>query len=389
MLLLATQWAAAEMLRVDALRLEADAPWRRGDAAQEKEEGVFLLEWPLATQSPGAALQVALPRRATVLKADAAAFRENLRKKWTQQFGKGAEIREFDIGAQSWLVCRRATAAGDAIVFQLATVYGGRAYSLVAFASPLATGLPEPVYDLVKAVNFVSDARQWVATAVITPQPGREALQVLMQADVERLGANGLLTGYGVDYGEPPVTAVPRRPSRTRGAQLDWFIEGYNWHPGVLGDARQPFKLHGHLEASLPARAAGTLAVSLRLAAESAAAAQVEIQLLDVCAPGAEIDAALARLARGAHVPLERLLRERPAACSAAVEAVPGRVALTRPSQEVTETLVFSLPDAQPPAAGLSRVCIVALRPRLAGGAEDPGQALLRPLGLYFVYAPE
>jgi hypothetical protein len=156
MLLLAAQVALAEALRVDAMVLSPDAAWRRGDAAREREEGVYLLEWPIAR---GIALQVAVPRRATPLKADAEAFYANLRRQWAVLYGKGAEIAEIEIGPVHWLACRRQAADGDAIVFQFASVHERLAYSLLVFAPPQAAGLPKPVYDLLAGADFAAPAR--------------------------------------------------------------------------------------------------------------------------------------------------------------------------------------------------------------------------------------
>ncbi len=378
-LLLAMSGALAETLRVDAMSLSPDAAWRRGDAAQEKEDGVYLLEWPVPQ---GVAMQVALPRRATPIKADAEAFHANLRKKWAYQYGKSAEIGEIEIGAARWLVCRRPAGDGAAIVFQLATVHEGRAYSLLAFASPQAAGLPKPVYDLLAGVGFGPEARPWSATRVVAAQPGREALEALVHGDAERLGQDGMLTGYGVEYTRPPEAA-------NLGRGLAWFMEGFKWRNPVGRDERLPLSLRGNLEAGVVPGPAGGLAISLRLTAETGAEVEVEVSLLDLCAPAAELDDALVRLARGARAPLERLARERPATCPAPPISAPPRVLLARPGQAVAETLEFPPGPTPPTPPGLSRIKILAARPRLAGGEEALGQSLLRPLGLYFIYGPE
>lgn len=382
MLLLSVQAALAEALRIDALHLSPDAGWRRGDPAQEKEDGVYLLEWP-ALQ--GVALQVALPRESTPLKADAAAFHANLRKKWGAQYGRGAEIGGLDIAGVRWLVCRRPANDGGAIVFQLASVHEGRAYSLLAFASPQAAGLPKPIYDLLAGVDFGPQARHWISTRVVAAQPGREALEALVQADVERLGENGMLTGHGFDYLRLPDTATHA------GRGLAWFMEGFKWRRAAGRDERLPLSLRGHLEARVPARVEGALAavsIALQVTAESSTGVEADVSLLDLCAPAAELDSALARLEQGARAPLERLARERPASCPALPVAAQPKGLLAQLGQGVAQTLEFSFPPALPLAAGLSRVQIVAVRPRLVGNEDALGQNLLRQLGLYFVYAP-
>lgn len=387
MLLLAVPGACAEVLRVDAMRLSPEAPWQRGDAVQEKEDGLFLLEWPLISRSAqGVALQVTLPRRSTPLKADAESFHINLRKIWAAQFGKGAEIGEIEIAGVRWMTCRRPAGDGGAIVFQLATVYEGRAYNLLAFASPQATGLPKPVYDLLAGVHFGPEPQPWIATRVIAAQPGHVALEALVQGDAERLGQDGMLTGYGIEYSPSPDTA-----NAGPGQRLTWFMDGFKWRNRVGRDERQPISLRGHLEARGPARVEGPLAavsIELQVAAESSTGVEADISLLDLCAPTAELDAALARLERGARAPLERLARERPATCPALPAAMPPKGLLAQPGQGVAQTLEFFLPPALPLAAGLSSVQIVAVRPRLVGNEDALGQSLLRQLGLYFVYAP-
>ncbi|MDD5389141.1 MAG: hypothetical protein PHD37_07335 [Gallionellaceae bacterium] len=412
LLLLAVPGAWAEVLRVDAMRLLPEATWRRGDAAREKEDGLYLLEWPISslasdrpkvdlapsggvpepgaplTENPrGLALQVALPRRGTPLKTDAESFYDKLRKIWATQYGKNAEIGTIEISGVRWMTCRRPTGDGGAIVFQLATVYEGRAYSLLAFASPQATGLPKPIYDLLSGVNFGPEPRPWIATRVIAAQPGHDALEALVQGDAERLGQDGMLTGYGIEYSPPPDTA-----NAGPGKRLSWFMDGFKWRNLVGRDERLPISLRGHLVASVPARLEGSpaaISIELRVAAESSTGVEAEVSLLDVCAPIAELDAALARLERGARAPLERLARERPASCPALPVSAPPRGLLARPGDTVAQPLVFSLPTGLPVAAGLSRVQIVTVRPRLVGNEDELGQNLLRQLGLYFVYAPE
>lgn len=388
LLLLAVSGAWAETLRVDAMRLSVDAPWRRGDAAREKEDGLYLLEWPIGSENTrDVALQVALPLRATPLKADAASFYAQLRKIWAAQYGKDAEIGEIEIGAMRWLACRRPAGEGGLIAFQLATVFEGRAYSLLAFASPQAAGLPKPVHDLLAGASFGPEPRPWAVARVIAAQPGGVALEALVQGDAERLGQDGMLTGYGVEYSQPQDAA-----GAGPGKRLDWFMDGFKWRNLVGRDDRVPVSLRGHLEAKVPARVEGPTAVVsivLQVAAESSAGVEADVSLLEICAPTAELDTALARLERGARAPLERLARERPAGCPAVPVVAPPRGLLTQPGHALTQTVELPLPPAQPLAAELARVEIVAVRPRLAGNEDELGQNLLRQLGLYFVYAPE
>lgn len=376
LLLMATQGGLADTLSVDAMRLAPNAAWQRGDPA--RAEGVYLLLWPTPQ---GGALQVAIPDAATPLKTDAEAFQANLRKKWMAQYGERAEIGEIEIGGRHWLACRHPAATGDATVFQLASVYEGRAYSLIAFAPAQASGLPKPVYDLLAATEF--GARGWVLSRVVTAQPGQKALEALLHADAQRLGQEGMLTGYGVEY--TPLGGSSEAAGS--GQRLAWFMEGFRWRNSPGLDEHLPLGLRGHLEARAPDRSALTLAV--HLATESDAAAEAEVAVLDLCAPIAALDAALDQLQRGARVPLERLLRERTAACPDMPPAMPARILQALPGHDVVETLAFPAEPRPLLAPGLGRLRLISLQPRVPGGEDELGQGLLRHLGLYFVYAPE
>lgn len=381
LLALVAATALAESLRVEAMRLAPDATWRRGDPAREREDAAYLLEWPVAAGNPGMLLQVAVPHQATPLKTDAEAFFANLRKKWIQQYDERAEIGQIELDGRRWLACRRPASAGDASVFQLVTVHQGRAYGLLAFAGPDAAGLPKPVYELLRGAEFGEVARPWSLRRIVAARPEREALEALLQADAERLGRKGMLTGYGVEY-----TPLPETAGAGAGLRLAWFMEGFEWRGPVGNDARRQLEWRGRLEARAVPGGAERAAFTLRLAAESSAAVETEVGLLDLCAPTAELDAALVRLALGDTGPLERLGRERPAGCPPASAAAPHRLA-PPPGRESRETVAFSPDPAPPVAPGLDRVRVAYARPRPAGSEDAPGQALLRGLGLYFVHA--
>lgn len=384
MLLSWMPYAQAAPLRVDALRLSPDAVWQRGDPGLEREDGVYLLDWPVDKSTREIALQVAIPRQSTPLKSDPAAFQANLKKKWASLYGKRAEIGEIEIAGVRWLACRRPSGDGEAVVFQLVAAHEGRAYSLLAFTARQAIGLPAPVHDLLARAVFGAPARGWAVHHVIAAQPAGEALAALVQTDVERLGRDGMLTGYGVDSAR-----LPDEDAAGRGQGLGWFLEGFMWRKPSGRDERVPVDQRGRIEARVPGRVADRLSVSLNLVTEAGKDVEVEVGVLDLCAPPAELDDALARLQRGARVPLERLLRGRPAACAPTPSLPPPVVMSVPPGLPVRDTLSFPSGNVPVSVAGLANRRVIYVKPRLAAGDGEVGEGLLRRLGLYFVYAPE
>ncbi len=365
----------AQTLRVDAMSLIPDATWRRGDPAREREDAAYLLEWPAVEGANGIALHVAIPQRATPLRTDAEAFYANLRKKWAYQYGKQAEIGQIGIAGVHWLVCRRRAGDGETILFMLAGAHAGRAYSVLAFAAPHATGLPKPVHDLLATVDFGEAARTWSARRVIAEQPGREALAAILSSDAKRSGPDSVLTGYGLRYAPPE--GLGAEPA----LRLEWFLDGYSWRERGARAEREPFARQGYLEAR--ASAGG-----LHLVAASDTAVDVEAGLLDLCAPASELDAALAQLANGKRDALERLLRERPPSCPA-LTAAPSRFLRVTPGQPLVERLTFPGEQAAATPIGSDRLRLVFLRPRLVSSEVVLGQGLLHGAGLYFVYGWE
>lgn len=377
--LLGVSSAWAETFQVDALKILPDVAWQRGEAEREENESLYLLRWSgdvakdvandVADDKAKAALiEVAIPRRGTVLKNDAESFLYHLGKIWAAQYGRRAEIDEVKINDRTWLVCRRPSADQLAQVFQFASVHEGRAYSLVAFVPRTAKGVPKPVFDLVRNMEF--KASTWRLARTIPVQPGREALAALADLDAEHLGKNGLLTGYGVDY---------------RGNAVDWFVEGYIWRGGVK--ERHSLGAHGHLQATPPDSGLSRLALDASLTAVQAGMA-VDARLLDACAAPAALDDALARLERGARAPLEKLQRERPSACPEPPTAAPPLPLQVAPGQAANATFEFALPPAWHPATSVKRAQIVVLKPRLAADSAF-GENLTQALGLYVVYQPE
>lgn len=371
-------WGAqswGEILRVDAMSVRPEATWQRGDPVREQEDGVYMLEW---RQEQGVALQVALLRQSTSLRTKPEAFLDNLAKKWAAQYGKRAQIADIQVGSRPWLSCRRPAADGSAIVFQLVTLHEGRVYSMVAFASPLAVGLPEPVHALLEGVSFGPESGVWVARPGVAAQPGKEALEALMQDDADRIGRDGLLTGYGIEYSPLPETVGS-------GWRQSWFLDGFRWLPGARHGQKQPISLSGHLQSKAPARIAGAL--NLSISADSSQNVAVEIRLLDLCAPAAHVDHALAVLARGARGPLDRLVRERAPGCPPAPEEASPRMLVIQAGLPVSEIQVLPVLPARAPGAGLTRVKLIAVQARFREG--EVGEALLRQTGVYFPYVAE
>jgi hypothetical protein len=362
--LCAVSAAWGETFQVDAMKVLPDVAWQRGEAEREENESLYLLRWPGEQ-----AMEVAIARRATVLKNDAESFLYHLGKIWSAQYGRHAEIDEVKLNDRKWLVCRRPSADKHTRVFQFATVHEGRAYSLVAFVPRATKGLPKPIYELVRSTEF--QASRWRVERTVTLQPGREALAALAELDAERLGKAGLMTGYGADY---------------RGDSLDWFIEGFAWREGTK--ERLPFESRGHVQAVMPARASDRLAPSFSLSAGGLAGVAVETRLFDLCAPPAALDDALSRLERGARAPLEKLQRERPETCPPAPAAAAPQVLQVPPGQTSAATFEFALPPVWPSVAGMQRAQIVMLKLRPAADSGF-GENLVQALGLYVVYRPE
>jgi hypothetical protein len=246
--------ARAETLELLELRLYPDAGWQRGAPQEEQEDDALRLSWPAPD---GVALQVLVPRNPPLLKSDAETFYRNLTRKWTAQYGKQAAIGwiDFGPGGTRWLGCRRPSSTGSGVVFHLATVHEGRAYSLLAFAPPGTESLPPAVRDLVQGAAFQAPPTPWRHRLSLALLPQGEALEALAQAEADALGNQGMLTGYGVGAEK---SGKPGQSWEEAGeVRLNWFLEGFRWVEVHGRDERQPFEVRGQLVAVPPPRMGG------------------------------------------------------------------------------------------------------------------------------------
>lgn len=372
-LLLVAGNLAAAPLRVEAMRLAPDPAWQRGAAEQEQADASFLLNLPAAE---GGALQVVIPHHAPVLKADAETYYANLTKRWQAQYGRDAAIAWSEAGGRKWLTCRRPARDPGVVVFHLSTVYQGRAYSLLVFAPVALRTLPQAALDLAAGARFGADALRWVKVRSYRAQPLGEVLEALVQSDAELHDGASMLTGYGLEYGE---------------ASMHWFLEGFRWKGG---SERLPFALRGRLQADAPAQVADSAPVTVGLSLEQGALpALAQVRVHDVCAERQALDAALARLDQGARGALQRLLRERPAACPEAAPAQAPQLLRVEPGQSAQQTFAIAMPDALPAEdlerlrqAGLAWVRLVEVSMQTSPEGTRLGDALLQRTGLFFRY---
>ncbi len=386
--------ALAETLRVESLDLSWFAPWQRGPAQQEQADDVYLLDLR-ADQTVVA--QVVLLRRAPVIKGDADAGHENyydrLSRFWRATYGKRVLIDWVEVGGMKWRSLRRPASENGMGVFQLATVFEGRAYSLLVFVPGTVTVLPAPVMDLLARLRFGSGAgeagpatepvplplERWVRARTYRFNLSGEILEAVVAADAERMGQDGMLTGYGLDYGESSV---------------DWFMEGFEWKTVAGRVARAPWATRGRLEVDAPAELGNGAIWNLRLILpEGEMGVSARLVEWDLCALPDVIREVLGRLKHGARGPMERLAATRSAACPEPVAAKPGERLKGAPGKMATAT--WSLPNpprwsaeaaSRAPETRLSRVRLVEAALEPGADRTVPGDGLLERARLFFAY---
>ena len=397
--MLAVVWALprlalAETLRVESLHVPQLAPWQRGPAEQEQADDVYLLD---LHADKAVASQVVLLRRAPVVKGNAEAYYDRLTRFWRDTYGKRVLIDWVEVGGVTWRTLRRPSSENGMGVFQLSTVFDGRAYSLLVFVPGTVTELPAPVMALLADMRFGSragenakvlaqvPAERWALTRVYRFNLSGDVLEAVVAADVERMGRDGMLTGYGVDYGE---------------ASVDWFMEGYKWKTLAGRVAQVPWSTRGRLEVDAPAELGDGATWTLRLilpAQEMGVFARLAVW--DMCAPADVLKDVLDRLDHGARGPMERLAAGKAAGCPIPPPALPAQRLKGEPGKAATAT--WSLPGplqsvagvawwepANQPEKKLSRVRLVEAV--LEPGADRivPGDGLLERARLFFAYEP-
>lgn len=374
--------ALAEALSVLDLRLHPDPAWQRGTPQQEQEDDALLLSWPVPD---GVALQVLVPRTPPLIKSDAETFYRNLARKWSAQYGKAAAVGWIEFGKEGqkgvvglrWLSCRRPARSGDGVVFHLATVHEGRAYSLLLFAPPNTEALPQAVHTLVAGAGFQGVPTVWRHAHSQFLSPQAEALEAIIQAEVDALGDKGMLTGYGVKQVKADKP-LEEGGSAVESMQLNWFLDGFRWDTSAGRDERLPFEVNGQLAADVaPELPGGALQLGLKTGA-SDTLLKAQATLHAYCGPLGPWNEAWADLARGARGPLGRLARDHGCPDFAGHGVLATLEA--RPGQTVARSVALALPPAS-----AQRLWVEV---RLLPEAGSLGEGLLDRLGLYLAYEP-
>jgi hypothetical protein len=373
-------WAGS--LDIEAMRVEHDAAWRRGPAEQERADEVFILDHVDAANVS----QVLLLRRAPVIKGDADAYHDKLARFWRAAYGKAVRIDWLEAGGVKWHYLRRPSSENAMGVFQLSTVFEGRAYSLLVFVPGSQATLPPPVMEMLSVIRFGAPLPETRAAAGPLPaaQPAwrrartyrfmlsGEALEAVVMADAEHLGRDGMLTGYGLDYGE---------------ASVAWFLEGFEWKTQEGRVTRLPWATQGRLVVEAPAELGDASSWTLRLTLpEGEAGVSARLVVWEACGDAASLGAALSGLNRGARAPLERLA----ATCATPKPAAPVASLRGEAGKTVTATWIFPPGVGSGPAAGnpASRVRLVEAVLEPTPERTAPGSNLLQRARLFFVYEP-
>lgn len=355
--------AGAESVRVERLRLDLPEGWRR--AAIPATDEAWNLELP---GSGGLLLQALVLRQTSPVKAEEATFYENLTRKWASLYGSKAAVGWIEAEGMRWRTCRRPSSERAATVFQMTTVQQGRAYTVMAYAPAETQALPKPVHELLRQARFGAPVARWKRVQQVRLQPYGEDLDALVQPDVERLAANGILSGYGVEFSD---------------ASFTWFLEGYVWRgQGRAPKDRQAVQTRGRVEWSAPANLEQAVSLNSRLDEGSQGAVALHLSLREVCAPPPALREALASLEAGERGPLDVL------AATSACGAETGELRWQLRGGESARR-VLSPGVAPDTPAGLGHIRVLEAGVKSSAGSASLGAALLERLGLVAVYAPE
>ncbi len=384
-------------IQIKLLTLPYANPWQRAMPEQESDA--------LQLHLPQADLQLAVLRHTPVLTTDAATYYARLSRNWRSLYGQEVQIGWFKAGASQWLYCQRPAQAGDGEVWQLSSVYAGRAYSIMLFGPRLAVqgeqanpeqAIPKQAAELLAGLDWgdigvavpSTSNPGWIKTRILFPQANPDVLEALVQDDQDRLGSEGLLTGYGLDFNPSS------NPAGTR-----WFIEGYVWKTLNARLERVALNASGKLEFEVPAAADEVARLVVRLSQlDHEADLGVRLRIWPLCAPVEQIDEALQQLQQGARLPLQRLARAPAAGCpdvaTAANSATDWRTVLQGESDKTVQAeVVVNLPPAlstkQQAAlakAGLSRLVLVEIAPYARPDRTGFGEQLIERARGYLVF---
>jgi hypothetical protein len=372
------------LIRLEALAVPYASPWQRATPQQETADDALLLD--LAEAS----LQLAVPRHTRRLKIDADSYYIRLRESWQKLYGGGAKISWLESGGRKWLACLHPSQDRGISAFHLSTVFAGRAYSVLVFAPSTEPALPKAALDLLAGMRFADETAplipkpdsatpKWIKTRTIYPQANADVLEALVQDDLARLGGDGMVTGYGLDFIDSGVA---------------WFIEGYQWKTVAARVTRVPWQQGGRLEVQAAAEAAAW-PVKLTLK-DNETDVRASLRVITLCAPSQRVAETLDQLQRGARQTLQRLLLERAAGCPT---ALPDSSAPSLVQGESGKTVQADVAVSLPPvlgaaehaalrAAGLTRIGLVEIR--LAAGPHRTGfgDRLLERARWYVVFEP-
>jgi len=228
----------------------------------------------------------------------------------------------------------------------------------------------------------------WRLLRVVGMTPRGAALDALAGREAARLGASGMLTGYG-------LKALPNG--------LEWFADGYRFDPVIPGRAgRLPFARAWRMDWQAPARieASGEVSVSVRfepLSAEAGATDRVAVEaaLRPLCAPDARVTAVFDAIERGdadAAAGLDEMVRNCPVGraqvrlASLWTDAAQVRQAGTGP----LPPLAIGAGPTRPailPEGSVARL-LLSVRARASERGDSPGDALLEGALMHYLYAP-
>ncbi len=301
-------------VQIESLSLPYASPWQRAAPEQESEALELVL--------PQAGLQLAVLRHTMVLTTDAETYYARLSRNWRSLYGQDVRIGWFEAGASKWLYCQRPAQAGDATAWQFSSVFAGRAYSVMLFAPSLAANgeqeIPSQAVELLAVVRWGDVAAEssspspqrpakpyWIKARTLFPQANADVLEALVQDDQDRLGRDGLLTGYGLDFSQSSSQSSTR-----------WFIEGYVWKTLNARLERVALNAAGRLEFESLAAADDVARLVVRLSQiDQEADLGVRLRIWSLCAPAEQLAETLRQLRQGARLPLQRLARAPAAGC--------------------------------------------------------------------------
>ena len=376
-LLLLAGFAHGAEFRVMDLELHPGEAWNRVSPVQEQEDDALGLSWPASGET---VLQVLVPRRPPLIKGDAETFFRNLTLKWTDLYGKQLAVGWFPhlensqdqsvAGQLRWLIGRRPSQSGNGVVFHLATVHGGRAYSMLVLAPEGTEALPPAARDLITSAGVQAPVPRWGKPRGFVVMPKGEALAALAQAESETLGEQGMLTGYGFRSLEVEPGSLG----------VAWDMEGFRWAQRAGRDTQQSFELRGSLKATAPESPDGTVQASVHHAAgEQALEARIDVR--GYCGGKDAWRAALAALNKGAQAPLRRLAKEH--SCADAPVSDSGSTWQIPVGERKAQPFALdgSVLGGKPGYVWVE----VSLQPAVG----SLGEGLLGRLALVFVYEPE